>query len=73
LDKIDPETEQLLVLQAAQGRTDVAPVDAASKEAIRNHLYTAGELLRMDQLSPDQADVHRQAQLPFFTEFEAVS
>jgi predicted ATPase len=73
LDKTDPESEQLLVLQAAKGRTDVAPVDAASKEAIRNHLYTAGELLRMDQLTPDQADIHRQSQLPFFTEFEAIS
>jgi predicted ATPase len=73
LDKVDPESEQLLALQAAQGRTDVAPVDAASRETIRNHLYTAGDLLRMDQLEPDRADVERQSQLPFFAEVETAS
>lgn len=73
LDKVNLESEQLLVVQADKGRTDVAPVDAASKETIKSHLYSAGELLRMDQLAPDRADVQRQSQLPFFSEFEAVS
>jgi predicted ATPase len=71
LDKIDMETEQLLVLQSQQGKTRVAPVDAASRETIRNHLYSAGELLRMDQLEPDRDDVDRQSKLPFFAEIEA--
>jgi predicted ATPase len=73
LDRVDPQTEHLLVLQAVQGRSEVASVDVASKEAIRNHLYTAGELLRMDQLTPDPTDVQRQSQLPFFAEVEAAS
>jgi predicted ATPase len=73
LDKINLESEQLLALQAEQGRTHVAPVDAASKETIRQHLYTAGDLLRMDQLEPDRADVDRQAQLSFFAEVETAS
>lgn len=70
LDKLDPESEQLLVLQAAQGKTSVAPVDEASRETIRSHLYSAGELLRMDQLQPDRDDLARQSHLPFFAEAE---
>ncbi|MCI0360022.1 MAG: AAA family ATPase [Planctomycetaceae bacterium] len=73
LDRVDPDSEQLLVLQAIHGRTDVAPVDPASRETIRNHLYSAGELLRIDQLEPDRADVLRQSQLPLFAETEAAS
>lgn len=73
LDKVDPELEQILVLQAAQGKTLVAPVDAASRQTIRAHLYSAGEMLRMDQLAPDPVDVERQSQLNFFAEIEAQS
>lgn len=38
---------------AEDGDTKIGPLDAAGKSALREHLYTAGELLRMDQLRPD--------------------
>jgi len=73
LERADPDSEQLLVLQAVKGKTYVAPVDAASRETIKNHLYTAGDLLRMDQLKPDQDDVNRQSQLPLFSDSEVAT
>lgn len=53
LDRFDPAVDSLLVVQSNQGLTDIGPADSASLETIRNHLFTAGELLRMDQLQPD--------------------
>lgn len=66
LDQVDPETDHLLAVQVRQGDTEIGPVDAASRDAINKHLYTAGELLRMDQLEPDQKDLERQEQMRMF-------
>jgi len=70
LDQIDPEGDTLLVVVSRGGTTSIAPVDPASLEAIRKHLYTPGELLRMDQLQPDEADLERQEQIKLFGERE---
>ena len=63
LDQIELETEGMLVVTSKDGTTHIAPADPASSEAIRNHLSTPGELLRMDQLEPDPDDVRRQLEL----------
>jgi predicted ATPase len=73
LDHVNADDERLLVLQSHQGKTDVAPVDSASRQMINDHLYSAGELLRMDQLAPDSADVDRQSQIPLFADVEAAT
>jgi predicted ATPase len=52
LDQVDLETDSLLAVVLQEGVTRVAPIDPASREAIRTHLYTPGELLRLDQLEP---------------------
>jgi predicted ATPase len=62
LDQVDLSGQSLLVVIAEQGTTRIATVDGASQEAIRQHLYSAGELLRMDQLEPDPEDLARQGQ-----------
>ena len=62
LDQIDPETDRLLAVQMRDGNTEIGPIDRASREAIRKHLYSPGELLRMDQLDVDWADLQRQSQ-----------
>lgn len=70
LDSEDLEPEQIRAVVARDGRTDIAPLDAAGTEALRNHLYTPGELLRVNQLLPDEAtieDVHRR-QLQMFSD-----
>ena len=53
LDSADMEAELLLAVHAVKGTTRIAPVDEASREAVRKGLYTPGELLRLDQLQPD--------------------
>jgi len=61
LDRVELEREEILVAQAGQGATRIAPVDEASVESVKRHLYSAGELLRMEQLEPDPRDLARQA------------
>jgi predicted ATPase len=60
LDQLDVETDTMLAVAADEGETRMAPVDPASREAMKRHLYSAGDLLRMDQLEPDAAEIARQ-------------
>ncbi len=53
LDSPSIGPDEVLAVRADLGTTTVAPLDHASKSALRDHLYTAGELLRVDQLQPD--------------------
>lgn len=74
LDDLELDQDTIVVVQSRGGKTEVAGIDAASREAVKNHLYTPGELLRMDQLRADEADVERQRQVDLFpgsTEAEA--
>jgi len=68
LEHIEPDHERLLAVQSTEGKTGIGPVDPASLEAIHNHLYTPGELLRMDQLDIDRQDLDRQRQMFMFDE-----
>ncbi len=52
LDRIDIETDSLFAVSDESGSTVIAPIDEASASAIRDHLYTPGELLRSNQLEP---------------------
>ena len=47
-----PDNSILAVL-SEHGETRIGPLDEAGRSALRDHLFTAGELLRMDQLLPD--------------------
>jgi predicted ATPase len=66
LDEVDAERDTLLVVDAREATSRVAPADAASREAIQRHLYSPGELLRMDQLQPDDCDLPTLEQLDLF-------
>lgn len=68
LDQLDPDHDGLLVVASDNGNSQIAAPDPASVEAIRRHLYTPGEMLRMDQLQPDVTDLRRQEQLDLFDE-----
>ena len=52
LDRVDIETDSLFAVSDESGSTVIAPIDEASASAIRDHLYTPGELLRSNQLEP---------------------
>lgn len=66
LDQIDIDHDAVLVVVAREGETRIATVDHSSRTAIQQHLCTPGEMLRMDQLEPDEADLARQSQLRLF-------
>jgi predicted ATPase len=57
----DVKPFHVLVVRMRDGQTQIAPVDAASREIIRKELYTLADLQRMNQLEPDEADLERQA------------
>lgn len=68
LDQVGLDRDGLLVVVAEGGTTSIAPVDEASIEAIRKHLFTPGELLRMDQLAVDRAHLETQEQMDLYAE-----
>ncbi len=53
LDNKDLDVDSILAVEAHDGNTAIAQVDNASRSALRDKLYTTGELLRRDQLQPD--------------------
>jgi len=54
LDDVEIDPDRLLAVVSEGGATRIAPLDDASRAAMRDHLFTAGELLRLSQLEPDQ-------------------
>ena len=73
VDQVDPEKDRLLAVQVTQGTTAIGLVDGASRDAIKRHLYSPGELLRMDQLQIDPVDLERQEQMNLFGSVEDVT
>ena len=61
LDDPDIDAGSLLAVVSEGGETRIAPVDQASRRMLHEHLFSAGELLRQDQLAPDQAALARQS------------
>ena len=53
LDDSEIPDDWILPVIAEQGETRIAPLDEAGRSAIRDRLYTPGELLRLDQLRPE--------------------
>lgn len=55
LDNGEIDTDSFLAVVAEAGETQIGPLDEAGRSVLRDRLYTAGELLRLDQLRPDLA------------------
>ena len=66
LDNDAITADQLLAVSAVDGKTTIGRVDAASRQALRDSLYRAGELLRLGQLEPDEMSVSNAEQLDLF-------
>jgi predicted ATPase len=49
--------ESILAVTMKNGETIIGPVDVAGRSAMRDNLFTAGELLRLNQLTPDETAV----------------
>jgi predicted ATPase len=59
LDYEDLDVAILRGVSRVKGRTIIGPVDAASRDILEEQLYTAGELLRMRHLLPDEPSDER--------------
>jgi len=53
LDSPEITASDLLAVRAKDGVTTIGRVDRAGQQALRGSLFTAGELLRADQLTPE--------------------
>src|SRR5690606_36555542 len=70
LDDKSIDVDGSLAVVSEGGKTKIAPLDEASRQMLRDHLFSAGELLRMNQLAPDRKVIDRQsdAQIDLFGE-----
>lgn len=70
LEDKDVADESILGVASINGETKIGPLNEAGRSAIRDRLYTAGELLRLGQLVPDieRIDATPAKQLELFGE-----
>ena len=69
LDNEDISPESIFAVDNVDGVTQIAGIDPAGRQALRDKLFTPGELLRQNQLSPDPAqlsEVKNERQLNLF-------
>jgi predicted ATPase len=66
LDDPNIPVESILAVAAVGGESRISGVDEAGRSALRDRLFTAGELMRADQLHPDPSDLARTRQLRLF-------
>jgi predicted ATPase len=52
LDRDDLDDQVILAVAAHEGVTTIGPLNEVGREALHDRLFTAGELLRMNQLEP---------------------
>lgn len=57
LDDKDIDSESILAVVSQGGVSEIGPLDRAGKSVLMDRLYTAGELLRLNQLVPDTETV----------------
>ena len=57
LDDKELDPESILAVEARNGNTVIAHVNEPGRSAVRDRLYTTGELLRLNQLQPDPVSV----------------
>ena len=53
LDNNEISADSIVAVVVEHGETRIGPLDEVGRSALRERLYTAGELLRMNQLDPD--------------------
>ncbi|MCY1040666.1 AAA family ATPase [Corallococcus sp. bb12-1] len=63
LDDSSIHADEILSVVSEQGRSLIAPVDAETRSALKDRLYTVGELLKANQLPPDREAVPQADQL----------
>jgi len=62
LDDLSIDPDQLIAVISEGGETKLGRLDEASRKVMHEHLFSAGELLRLNQLSPDREWLAAQSQ-----------
>jgi hypothetical protein len=72
MDDKDIPDHAILAVANRNGETIIGPLDAAGRSAIKDRLYTAGELLKLNALEPDETAAREPAngQMDLFAETE---
>jgi len=72
LDDKDIGDENILAVVNRNGETKIAPPDEAGRSAIKDRLFTVGELLRLNQLEPDEEATEKipPSQLDLFADYK---
>ena len=72
LDDKDIPDDSILAVVNKNGETKIGPPDQAGRSAIRDRLYTVGELLRLNQLEPDEEATEKipPSQLELFADYK---
>lgn len=58
LDNEEIDDKSILAVISEKGKSRIGHLDESGRRTLQDHLYTAGELLRMDQLRPDPEQVN---------------
>lgn len=69
LDNPDIEEDTVYAVESRDGLTRIGRIDSAGRQMLRERLFTPGELLRQNQLTPDEdtiSDVQTDNQLGLF-------
>lgn len=66
LDERSLQPDSILSVTARLGETLIAPVDKATRATIMDRLYSAGDLLRLGQIEPDEEALRESEQLDLF-------
>jgi hypothetical protein len=56
--------DSLFAVDASTGQTRIASIDEASRDMLKQQLFSAGELLRLNQLAPDPKILEAQEKHP---------
>jgi predicted ATPase len=68
LDNKEVDTNSILAVVAEAGETQIGPLEEIGRSVLHDHLYTVGELLRMDQLRPASTDEKATRQVRLFSD-----
>lgn len=73
LDDKEIADHNILAVINRNGETKIGPLDDAGRSAIRDRLYSAGELMRLNQLEPDEEALDKivPSQLDLFADLKA--
>ena len=57
LDNGDIPDDSILAVVSERGETKIGPLDQVGRSVLRDRMFTAGELLRMNQMDPEHSDL----------------